>query len=303
MPGPVSDKMTNSMCISYCNENNFTLAGTEYGTQCFCGNALADSYLLDDTACNMTCIGGPSDTCGGPWALSLFSPNREVPQAQGPAGQFTLANTPGGQHPGGVRQTILPIVTQVFAWPAPPALSSSPTAAPNVISNPDIAGLQSTMSSIIAQAMSEASQVVNSELAKATSVLGDAESVVSLGLSIIASDLSSLASGAETSIGPSSVAISIPSLTSVPLAPGPVVPSTPLTASIASSTSPLQTASAALPPIISRTPGTDATSTSITMMTPGTQVTANNSSTIVVTVSEASTAVGLRHRWHRRRAH
>jgi Glyoxal oxidase N-terminus/WSC domain len=64
---------TNSIevCTAQCKKGGFTLAGVEYGGECYCDNKLgADS--VKSTACNMACSGDATETCGGPGALNLY---------------------------------------------------------------------------------------------------------------------------------------------------------------------------------------------------------------------------------------
>ena len=65
--------MTNSGCIAACEAKSYTLAGTEDGGQCFCGNTLTGgSTQIAETMCDMACEGDASQTCGGGWALSVW---------------------------------------------------------------------------------------------------------------------------------------------------------------------------------------------------------------------------------------
>ncbi|KAG9312684.1 WSC-domain protein [Chiua virens] len=45
-------------CIAYCSTNNFTLAGIEYSTQCFCGDYLVNGAVqAPESDCDMACGG------------------------------------------------------------------------------------------------------------------------------------------------------------------------------------------------------------------------------------------------------
>ncbi|OIW33738.1 WSC-domain-containing protein [Coniochaeta ligniaria NRRL 30616] len=70
---PNLGQVTNTNCITYCKSKGWALAGTEYGGQCYCGNSLAGSELLEESACATPCEGEGSETCGGGWALSVYS--------------------------------------------------------------------------------------------------------------------------------------------------------------------------------------------------------------------------------------
>jgi len=60
-------------CIAYCDAKGFSMAGTEYAGQCFCGNELVNSSLLSECVCDMKCEGDATQTCGGGLALSVYS--------------------------------------------------------------------------------------------------------------------------------------------------------------------------------------------------------------------------------------
>ena len=120
-----SASMSNAICIDFCEGQGYTISGTEFGGECYCGNELVDSWLLGDESCNMTCSGDVSDICGGPFALAIYNPNGQAPISQGPELRFTLTEPPPGVsevtvHVGGLRQTVLPVTTPVFAYPPPP---------------------------------------------------------------------------------------------------------------------------------------------------------------------------------------
>jgi len=66
-------QVTTTKCIAYCEAKGFSLAGTEYGGQCFCGNELVGSSAVDEATCSMACEGDAKETCGGSLALSVYS--------------------------------------------------------------------------------------------------------------------------------------------------------------------------------------------------------------------------------------
>ncbi|RDW56584.1 hypothetical protein BP5796_13049 [Coleophoma crateriformis] len=65
--------VTNTKCINYCSSRGYSISGTEYGGQCFCGDELSGSELQDDSACATPCEGDASQTCGGSASLSVFT--------------------------------------------------------------------------------------------------------------------------------------------------------------------------------------------------------------------------------------
>lgn len=73
--------MTDESCINYCNSAGFIYAGTEYSTQCYCGNSLATGgNPAPTTDCSMTCSGNATESCGGPNRLNLFWSGTMGPQ-------------------------------------------------------------------------------------------------------------------------------------------------------------------------------------------------------------------------------
>ncbi|KAI1401782.1 hypothetical protein F4819DRAFT_456715 [Hypoxylon fuscum] len=64
--------MTNEMCAAYCKEKGYSLAGSEYSQECFCGNANGGTLIADDSQCDMKCKGNPLEYCGGGLKLSVW---------------------------------------------------------------------------------------------------------------------------------------------------------------------------------------------------------------------------------------
>lgn len=65
--------VSNTNCAAYCSTAGYSMAGTEYGGQCFCGNELVGSSALDASRCDMPCEGDAKETCGGGLALSVYT--------------------------------------------------------------------------------------------------------------------------------------------------------------------------------------------------------------------------------------
>ncbi|KIY62070.1 glycoside hydrolase family 71 protein [Cylindrobasidium torrendii FP15055 ss-10] len=66
--------MTPSRCNTLCAA--YTYAGTEYGTECYCGNTIqnngASGKAIDSSRCDSKCGGDSSLTCGGTWTMSVW---------------------------------------------------------------------------------------------------------------------------------------------------------------------------------------------------------------------------------------
>lgn len=67
----ISEPMTNQLCQDLCKAEGFVFAGTEYGQECWCGNAIENSPS-ESEQCIVACAGNPAQTCGGPDILNVF---------------------------------------------------------------------------------------------------------------------------------------------------------------------------------------------------------------------------------------
>ena len=62
----VGNQNENGLCQTDCLAGNYIFSGTEYQTECFCGNAPPPSqYAADPTMCTFACAGDASQQCGG----------------------------------------------------------------------------------------------------------------------------------------------------------------------------------------------------------------------------------------------
>ncbi|KAK4219242.1 putative fungistatic metabolite [Rhypophila decipiens] len=66
-----ADTMTLESCATFCS--GYTYFGTEYGRECYCGNALnAGSIPAAQSDCSMVCAGNPFEYCGAGNRLELY---------------------------------------------------------------------------------------------------------------------------------------------------------------------------------------------------------------------------------------
>lgn len=73
-----SKNMTSTACASFCT--GYQYFGTEYSTECYCGNELAvASITTQESDCWMQCSGDAKATCGGTSRISLYKATRFVP--------------------------------------------------------------------------------------------------------------------------------------------------------------------------------------------------------------------------------
>lgn len=68
--------VTPETCSQYCSERGYLYSGTEYYSQCFCGNGLGNAQPLDPSTCDTPCSASTSETCGGSNALSIVRVNQ-----------------------------------------------------------------------------------------------------------------------------------------------------------------------------------------------------------------------------------
>ncbi len=79
--------MTPELCENHCRAEGFSYAGTQYGSQCFCGNSYGRYGQLPAGRCNAACAGNPGDKCGGSWANSLYRVAAPVSAQEEPYGR------------------------------------------------------------------------------------------------------------------------------------------------------------------------------------------------------------------------
>ncbi|KAI6783787.1 putative glyoxal oxidase precursor [Emericellopsis cladophorae] len=72
---PDDPELTLASCVAECDRRGYSIAGTQYYTQCFCGNAIYNGGELADSEseCNTACGGNSDEFCGGPNRMSIFS--------------------------------------------------------------------------------------------------------------------------------------------------------------------------------------------------------------------------------------
>lgn len=84
-----SDTLTPQSCAATCNSAGYIVSGTEYSTQCFCGNGIQNNGTeAPSSDCNMACGGGDgTQVCGAGDRLSIVSkgtPAAILPPAAAP---------------------------------------------------------------------------------------------------------------------------------------------------------------------------------------------------------------------------
>ncbi|CED83113.1 beta-1,6-N-acetylglucosaminyltransferase, contains WSC domain [Phaffia rhodozyma] len=67
--------VTPETCMANCLQKGYTIAGVEWGDECYCGNSFAGGGGAASTACNVACVGDSSSTCGGNYTLNAYQYN------------------------------------------------------------------------------------------------------------------------------------------------------------------------------------------------------------------------------------
>lgn len=92
--------MSSSICQNFCataqGGRGWQYWGTEYGSECYCGNTLSGTNFLTtpttsitNATCNKRCTGVGDEICGGPNALSLYNNTAYIaPSVKSPIGKF-----------------------------------------------------------------------------------------------------------------------------------------------------------------------------------------------------------------------
>lgn len=71
----VSSTLTVESCVQACSGQGYSVAGMEYSTECYCGNAIYSGGALapSDSDCSMACGGNANEKCGAGNRLSIYS--------------------------------------------------------------------------------------------------------------------------------------------------------------------------------------------------------------------------------------
>lgn len=99
--GPYVDNSSISLdtCATFCT--GYTYFGTEYYSQCLCGNSLPLFKSTTNDKCTLPCVSNASQICGGSWALSIYQRTPLIlgnpQQISGYTNMGCYAEKPGGR--------------------------------------------------------------------------------------------------------------------------------------------------------------------------------------------------------------
>lgn len=77
--------MTAAKCAANCQ--GYSYFGTEYGSECYCGNDLP-TITAPETECSMTCSGASTEICGAGDRLTVYGPVTVAPTTLAPVGDY-----------------------------------------------------------------------------------------------------------------------------------------------------------------------------------------------------------------------
>lgn len=78
--------MTNAMCTQFCFGKGFPYAGTEYSTECYCGDKIATGGDQKPAAdCSASCGGNAAEPCGAGNRLTLYKTDKITGPSETPA--------------------------------------------------------------------------------------------------------------------------------------------------------------------------------------------------------------------------
>ena len=72
---PDDSTLTVESCVATCSGLGYSIAGMEYYTQCYCGDAIINQGVLatSQSDCNTACGGNSAEMCGGGDRMSIYS--------------------------------------------------------------------------------------------------------------------------------------------------------------------------------------------------------------------------------------
>lgn len=65
------EEMTVARCTEGCTGGGYSIAGLEFGRECFCGEGLGEGVQMTEEGCDMRCVGNATEFCGGATRLDV----------------------------------------------------------------------------------------------------------------------------------------------------------------------------------------------------------------------------------------
>lgn len=72
---PDNPQLTLQSCVAACSALGYSIAGAEYGVECYCGHVIDNGGVkaTDEAQCSMACGGNAAQKCGAGGRLSIYS--------------------------------------------------------------------------------------------------------------------------------------------------------------------------------------------------------------------------------------
>ncbi|VDB83101.1 unnamed protein product [Peniophora sp. CBMAI 1063] len=87
---PDNATLTVEGCVESCVSQNYTVAGMEFSTQCFCGQELINGAVVGtESSCSNACGGNSTEACGGPDRMSIYTSSKNLTALPVPVTQNT----------------------------------------------------------------------------------------------------------------------------------------------------------------------------------------------------------------------
>ncbi|WWC67290.1 uncharacterized protein I206_101198 [Kwoniella pini CBS 10737] len=216
-----TSSMTQELCMSTCQAKGFSLAGIEYASECYCGNAFTTGAVPATDNCNMVCSGNKLETCGGPNRLTTFKFANTTTIATSSSASASASASASSSTSSSAKVSSTSASASASSSAASSAKASSSSSAA-VSSSSSSAAVSSSSSSAVVSSTSSA--VVSSSTSKAVSSTSSSSSVLkgssssarasSSASTSIAKSTSSAAKSTSSSIAKSSTSSVVKSSTS-----------------------------------------------------------------------------------------
>ncbi|KAG9103600.1 hypothetical protein FRC06_009610 [Ceratobasidium sp. 370] len=92
------ESLTAASCIKACSASGYSLAGTQFGKECWCGksvNVTGSAGVSTAAGCDMPCAGDASQICGGNYKMNLYAKSSKPSATMGPSYSSPTPSTGG----------------------------------------------------------------------------------------------------------------------------------------------------------------------------------------------------------------
>ena len=82
-----------NICINRCTKEGYSLAGVQFGNECFCGEKSSKDLKIkrvDEERCNKPCTGEPTEICGGYLTMNIYHTGSLPSKVAGFSGNLLL---------------------------------------------------------------------------------------------------------------------------------------------------------------------------------------------------------------------